>query len=78
MKILGFNGLERAEVNEAQAGDIAFSGMDELHISDTLCDPEKRSCVAAIAVDEPTVTMTFQVNSPPFVKKLNGYIFIAV
>ena len=70
LKILGFNGLERVEVNEAQAGDIiAFSGMDELHISDTLCDPENVVALPPLSVDEPTVTMTFQVNSSPFAGK---------
>ena len=70
MKILGFNGLERVEVNEAQAGDIiAFSGMDELHISDTLCDPENVVALPPLSVDEPTVTMTFQVNTSPFAGK---------
>ncbi|MGB0845362.1 MAG: translational GTPase TypA [Thiolinea sp.] len=67
LKILGFHGLERIEVKEAQAGDIiAFSGMDELHISDTLCDPDHVQALPALTVDEPTVTMTFLVNTSPF------------
>ncbi|WP_445971476.1 translational GTPase TypA [Candidatus Thiothrix phosphatis] len=70
LKILGFNGLDRVEVNEAQAGDIiAFSGMDELHISDTLCDPDNVVALPPLSVDEPTVTMTFQVNTSPFAGK---------
>lgn len=70
LKILGFHGLERVEVNEAQAGDIiAFSGMDELFISDTLCDPENVVALPPLSVDEPTVTMTFQVNTSPFAGK---------
>ena len=70
LKILGFNGLDRVEVNEAQAGDIiAFSGMDELHISDTVCDPESVVALPALSIDEPTVTMTFQVNTSPFAGK---------
>lgn len=70
LKILGFNGLERVEVNEAQAGDIiAFSGMDELNISDTLCDPDNVVALPPLSVDEPTVTMTFQVNTSPFAGK---------
>jgi len=70
LKILGFNGLDRIEVNEAQAGDIiAFSGMDELHISDTVCDPDSVVALPALSVDEPTVTMTFQVNTSPFAGK---------
>ena len=70
LKILGFHGLERIEVPEAQAGDIiAFSGMDELHISDTLCDPDKIVAMPALTVDEPTVTMAFVVNTSPFAGK---------
>jgi GTP-binding protein len=70
LKILGFNGLDRVEVNEAQAGDIiAFSGMDELHISDTVCDPESVVALPPLTIDEPTVTMTFQVNTSPFAGK---------
>ncbi|MCB1622174.1 MAG: translational GTPase TypA [Thiothrix sp.] len=66
-KILGFLGLERIEVPEAQAGDIiAFSGMDELNISDTLCHPDHVAALPALKVDEPTVTMTFCVNTSPF------------
>ena len=70
LKILGFNGLDRVEVNEAQAGDIiAFSGMDELHISDTVCDVDNVVALPPLSVDEPTVTMTFQVNTSPFAGK---------
>ena len=70
LKILGFNGLDRVEVSEAQAGDIiAFSGMDELHISDTVCDPDNVVALPPLSVDEPTVTMTFQVNTSPFAGK---------
>ncbi|HPE60526.1 MAG TPA: translational GTPase TypA [Thiolinea sp.] len=66
-KILGFLGLERIDVPEAQAGDIiAFSGMDELNISDTLCHPDHVSALPPLKVDEPTVTMTFCVNTSPF------------
>lgn len=67
LKIHGFHGLERIEVDEAQAGDIiVFSGMDELYISDTLCDPEHVQALPELSVDEPTVTMTFSVNTSPF------------
>ena len=67
LKILGFHGLERVERAEAQAGDIiAFSGMDTLFISDTLCDPEAVNALPALSVDEPTVTMNFIVNTSPF------------
>ena len=66
-KIFGFKGLERIEVNESSAGDIiAITGMDELYISDTLCDRDAVEALPPLTVDEPTVTMTFQVNTSPF------------
>ncbi|HEC28574.1 MAG TPA: translational GTPase TypA [Gammaproteobacteria bacterium] len=66
LQIFGFLGLERIEVQEAQAGDIiAFTGIDSLNISDTLCDPANIDPLPALSVDEPTVTMTFQVNKSP-------------
>ena len=67
LQIMGFHGLDRIEVDSAQAGDIiAFSGIDPLYISDTLCDPENVEALPALTVDEPTVSMTFQVNTSPF------------
>jgi len=67
LQIMGFLGLERVEVDEAQAGDIiAFTGIEELSISDTLCHPEKPEALPPLTVDEPTVSMTFQVNNSPF------------
>lgn len=75
LQILGFHGLERVEVPEAQAGDIiAFTGMEELYISDTLCDPDNVEALPPLTVDEPTVTMTFQVNSSPFAGKEGKYV----
>ena len=75
LQIHGFHGLERVEVPEAQAGDIiTFTGMDELYISDTLCDPNHIEALPALSVDEPTVTMTFQVNSSPFAGKEGKFI----
>jgi GTP-binding protein len=66
-QILGFHGLERIEVQEAMAGDIiCFSGIDSLNISDTLCDPDNIVALPPLTVDEPTVSMTFQVNNGPF------------
>jgi GTP-binding protein len=66
-KIMGYLGLERVDVEEARAGDIVcITGIDELNISDTLCDPEKVEALPALSVDEPTVSMTFQVNDSPF------------
>jgi len=67
LQVLGFLGLERVEVDEAIAGDIiAFTGIEELNISDTVCDPNTVEALPALSVDEPTVTMTFQVNNSPF------------
>ncbi len=72
---MGFHGLERIEIDEAQAGDIiCFTGMDELHISDTLCDPEHVEALPPMTVDEPTVSMTFQVNNSPFAGKEGKYV----
>ncbi len=67
LKLMGFMGLERIEVEEAQAGDIiCFTGIDGLSISDTLCDPAAVEALAPLSIDEPTVSMTFQVNNSPF------------
>ncbi|HET9483231.1 MAG TPA: translational GTPase TypA, partial [Xanthomonadales bacterium] len=67
LQVLGFMGLERREVPEAQAGDIiAISGIDPLGISDTVCDPANPEALPALTVDEPTISMTFQVNNSPF------------
>jgi len=75
LQIMGFHGLDRVEVPEAQAGDIiAFSGIDPLYISDTICDPEHLEELPALTVDEPTVSMTFQVNTSPFAGKEGKYI----
>jgi GTP-binding protein len=74
-QVLGFLGLERVEVPEAQAGDIiAFTGIDGLHISDTLCDPVAVEALPPLTVDEPTVSMTFQVNNSPFAGRDGKYV----
>ncbi|MBC8519710.1 MAG: translational GTPase TypA [Gammaproteobacteria bacterium] len=67
LQILGFHGLERVEVEKATAGDIiAFTGIDGLQISDTICDPNMVEALPPLTVDEPTLSMTFQVNNSPF------------
>jgi GTP-binding protein len=67
LEIFGFHGLERKRSESASAGDIVvFSGIDKLGISDTLCDPDHQEALPALTVDEPTVSMTFQVNKSPF------------
>ncbi|MFV1973120.1 MAG: translational GTPase TypA [Thiohalobacterales bacterium] len=74
-QVLGFLGLERTEIPEAQAGDIiAFTGIDKLNISDTLCDPATVEALPALMVDEPTVSMTFQVNNSPFAGQDGKYV----
>ena len=75
MQVLGFNGLERNEVKQANAGDIiAITGIDKLHISDTLCDPACIEPLPALTVDEPTISMSFQANSSPFAGKEGKYV----
>jgi GTP-binding protein len=79
LQVLGFMGLDRREVAEAQAGDIiALSGIENLGISDTICDPSAVEALPALTVDEPTISMTFQVNNSPFAgnKDLSGGKFL--
>ena len=67
LQVLGFLGLERYEVPEASAGDIiAITGIEAPRISDTLCEPSTVEALPPLSVDEPTVTMTFEVNNSPF------------
>jgi len=74
-QVLGFLGLERTEVAEAQAGDIiAFTGIDKLNISDTLCDQARVEALPPLNVDQPTVSMTFQVNNSPFAGQDGKYV----
>ncbi|TGO02727.1 GTP-binding protein TypA [Candidatus Thiomargarita nelsonii] len=75
LQVLGFHGLERLELPQASAGDIiAFTGIDKLNISDTLCSPEHVVPLPSLTVDEPTVSMTFQVNTSPFAGKDGKYV----
>ena len=79
LQVLGFMGLDRIEVPEAQAGDIiAFSGIEGLGISETICDPSAVEQLEVLSVDEPTISMTFQVNDSPFagVKDRSGGKFL--
>ncbi len=74
-QVLGYMGLERHEVQEANAGDIvAVTGLGELEISDTLCPQGAPEALPALSVDEPTLTMTFQVNTSPFAGKEGKYV----
>ncbi|WP_348767746.1 translational GTPase TypA [uncultured Salinisphaera sp.] len=73
--VFGFLGLNRVEVDQAQAGDIvALTGMDGLDISDTLCDPSAPEALTPLTVDEPTMSMTFEVNKSPLAGKDGDYL----
>ncbi|QSX79879.1 translational GTPase TypA [Agrilutibacter solisilvae] len=79
LQVLGFMGLERIEAEEAGAGDIvAISGVADLSISDTVCALDAPEALPALTVDEPTISMTFQVNNSPFAgnKDLSGGKFL--
>lgn len=74
-QVQGYLGLERHEVDSADAGDIiAITGLGELKISDTICDQNTVEALPPLSVDEPTVTMTFQVNTSPFAGKEGKYV----
>jgi GTP-binding protein len=75
MQVLGFLGLERVEVDEAFAGDIvAFAGIERPEISDTICDPSRPEALPTLVVDEPTISMTFEVNNSPFCGREGKYV----
>jgi GTP-binding protein len=74
-QVFGYLGLERFETQEATAGDIvAFTGLGDLKISDTVCSPAAVEALPPLSVDEPTVTMTFQVNTSPFAGQDGKYV----
>ncbi|MGL5287141.1 MAG: GTP-binding protein, partial [Aeromonas sp.] len=74
-QVLGYLGLERKETTDAQAGDIiAITGLGELKISDTICSNAAVEALPPLSVDEPTVTMTFQVNTSPFAGKEGKFV----
>ncbi|BFN02758.1 translational GTPase TypA [Moraxella sp. K23] len=75
LQIMGYHGLDRIEVPMAQAGDIVcITGIDALNISDTICDPQNVEALPPLSVDEPTVSMTFQVNNSPFAGKEGRFV----
>lgn len=75
LQVLEYLGLERSEVPLANAGDIvAITGIERLNISDTLCDPNCVEALPALTVDEPTVSMTFQVNTSPFAGREGKFV----
>ena len=75
LQIYGHLGLERKEIEQATAGDIVcITGIENLNISDTICELNNIEALPSLSVDEPTVTMTFQVNTSPFAGKEGKYI----
>ncbi|MEM9303619.1 MAG: GTP-binding protein, partial [Pseudomonadota bacterium] len=75
LQVLGFKGLQRIEVSEAEAGDIvAISGVEELSISETVADREQPEALPVLTVDEPTISMNFCVNDSPFAGRDGKYL----
>ena len=75
LQVMGYEGLERVEVSNAEAGSIVcITGIDKLNISDTICDPMHVQALPPLSVDEPTVSMTFQVNDSPFAGREGKFI----
>lgn len=74
-QVFGYLGLDRIETDRASAGDIiAVTGLGELKISDTICAAGAIEAMTPLTVDEPTVTMTFQVNTSPFSGKEGKFV----
>ena len=75
LEVLGFQGLRREVRDSAEAGDIvAVTGIEGLRISDTLCDPARPEALPALSVDEPTVSMTFEVSDSPFAGREGRFV----
>ena len=75
LQVMGYVGLDRVEVTKAEAGSIVcITGIDKLNISDTICDPMNVQSLPPLTVDEPTVSMTFQVNDSPFAGREGKFV----
>ena len=75
LQVMGYEGLERVEISNADAGSIVcITGIDKLNISDTVCDPMHVAALPPLSVDEPTVSMTFQVNDSPFAGREGKFV----
>ncbi len=75
LQVLGFMGLDKHEVPEAEAGDIiAITGVEDLGISETVCDPKNPEALPTLQVDEPTMSMIFEVNKSPFAGKEGKFV----
>ncbi|GGX56273.1 GTP-binding protein [Litorimonas cladophorae] len=73
--LFGFMGLDRVKMESVSAGDICcFTGIDNLGISDMICDPDHVDLLPPLSVDEPTISMTFQVNDSPFAGREGKYV----
>ncbi|MGJ8517882.1 translational GTPase TypA [Carnimonas bestiolae] len=74
-QVMTYLGLERVQAEEATAGDIiSITGIDNLAISDTLCDPSAVEKLPTLTIDQPTISMTFQVNDSPFSGREGKYV----
>ena len=75
LQVMGYEGLDRIEISKAEAGSIVcITGIDKLNISDTVCDPSSINALPPLSVDEPTVSMTFQVNDSPFAGREGKFV----
>jgi GTP-binding protein len=75
LKIFGYLGLNKVEIPLAEAGNIiAITGIERIFISDTLCDASAVEALPALTVDEPTISMMFQVNNSPFAGKEGKFV----
>ena len=75
LQVMGYVGLDRVEVTKAEAGSIVcITGIDKLNISDTICDPMNVQSLPPLSVNEPTVSMTFQVNDSPFAGREGKFV----
>ena len=75
LQVMGYNGLDRSPIDRASAGDIVcISGIEGLQISDTICSPSKPEALPPLQVDEPTISMTFQVNTSPFAGREGKFV----
>ena len=74
-RVYTYNGLNRVETNEAGMGDIiAFVGIDDINIGETVADAENPEALPTISIDEPTLSMMFSVNNSPFAGREGDYV----
>src|SRR5699024_1892659 len=74
-KLFGYIGLDRIEIEEAQAGDlIAISGMEDISVGETVVDPAHPEALPLLRIDEPTLQMTFRINDSPFAGREGKFV----